>query len=124
MRKSIIDLAIDLAHKCTFHRQKHGCVIFKNKQIISTGYNQKRYCKILDPKYKNWIDSLHAEQKAIIFSNIDLKRSSILIVRINRKNMLAYSKPCNICLSLIKDVGISHIYYSNEYGQIQKLESP
>jgi len=121
IRKSLVELAIHLAEKSVCHKQRHGCVIFKNKYILSTGYNQKRYCKDLDSQYKNWIDSLHAEQKAIIFSQYSLKRSSLLVVRLNRNNKLVYSKPCSVCLNLIKKIGISKVFFSNQEGDIEEL---
>ncbi len=119
-KKHMITLATELAKKVEFN-VRHGCVIFKGNRVISTGYNQIRYCNKLDKKYRKWINSLHAEQKAIIFSNDDLRRCSILVVRLNNNNELKNSRPCSKCLGLIKDVGIRNIYYSNNDGQIEKL---
>ena len=82
-----------------------------------------RYCKKLDKRYRKWINSLHAEQKTILFTQKNLKRCSILVVRINKEDKLIYSKPCKLCWCLIIDSGISKIYYSDKDGEIKLLEA-
>jgi len=121
MTNNILKTAIKEAYKSN-HRQRHGCVIFKGSKIISVGFNEIRYCSRLDEKYKKWINSLHAEQKTILFSDCSLKRCSLLVVRINRKGNLRNSKPCRVCMGLIKDVGISKVYYSNDFEGVERLE--
>lgn len=120
MIDNIVKIAIKEAKKSN-HKHRHGCVVFKGSKIISTGFNEIRYCWKLDKKYKKWVNSLHAEQKTIIFSEASLKRCSILVVRINKNNEMLNSKPCRICMGMIKDVGISKIYYSDCDGNIQKI---
>jgi deoxycytidylate deaminase len=122
MNNHILKLAIKEAQKSEF-KHRHGCIIFKGSHIISTGYNKVRYCKKLDKRYRKWMNSLHAEQKTILFTREDLKRCSILIIRINRNNELCHSKPCKLCQSLISDVGINKIYYSDKSGKIQMMEA-
>ena len=118
-KDSILLKAIEEAKKSDFH-QRHGCVIFKGNKILSTGHNEIRYCRRL--KYKKWIDSLHAEQRAILFCRYDLKRCSLLVIRLDAYDNITYSKPCGICLELIKYVGITKIYYSNKNGKIEELK--
>ncbi len=119
---SMVKIAIREAQKSNFHH-RHGCVIFNGSRVINVGFNEIRYCSKLNRKYRRWINSLHAEQKTILFSQASLKRCSILIVRINKKNQLMNSKPCKMCQSLIADVGITKVYYSNNLNQIQLLEA-
>lgn len=121
MIDNIVKIAIKEAEKSNF-KHRHGCVIFKGSKIISSGYNELRHCWKLDNKYKKWKNSLHAEQKTIIFSETSLKRCSLLVVRINKNGQLVNSQPCRICMGLIKDVGISKIYYSDKDGNIQKID--
>ena len=116
----IIERAIKEAKKSTFS-PRHGAVIFKGEKILSIGYNQIRYCSLLPEKYTRWKCSLHAEQKAIIYNHNDLRRCSILVIRLNNQNKLMNSKPCPLCLGLITDVGITNIYYSTNGGSIIKL---
>ena len=120
MIDNIIKIAIKEAEKSNF-KHRHGCVIFNGSKILATGFNEIRHCWKLDKKYKRWVNSLHAEQKTIIFSNCNLKRCSILVVRINNNGKLLNSKPCRMCAGLIEDVGISKVYYSDNDGNIQSL---
>jgi len=116
----LIKIAIKEAEKSNF-KHRHGCVIFKGSKIIATGYNEIRHCQRLDRKYKRWVNSLHAEQKTIIFSDVSVKRCSLLVIRINNKGKLCNSKPCRLCMGLINDVGISKVYYSDSDGVVQEI---
>ena len=121
MNDSIVRVAIKEAKKSNF-KHKHGCVIFKGNRIIASGYNEIRHCSKLNKKYRKWINSLHAEQKTILFSQTPLKRCSLLVIRINNNYDLMASKPCKMCQSLISDVGITKVYFSNRNREIQMLE--
>lgn len=118
LKQNLINRAIIEASKSEF-KQRVGCIIFKGNRIISTGYNIKRYSWRLPSKYKKWLDSLHAEQKAIIYTEKVIKRASILVVRLSANDELVLSKPCQMCMGLILDSHIKNIYYSNNKGQIE-----
>ena len=122
MNTRIIKKAIQIAHKSDMHPFKVGAVIFKNNRIISFGYNSKRFCGKIHPKYRSQYDSLHAEQDAIL--NVKdwskLSSSSILVIRITRSGNISMAKPCDMCMSMIQHVGLKEIYYSNHDGEIIK----
>lgn len=92
-----------------------GCVIVKDHQIISRGYNTLAGCLEpenypldnrgngveyfdLDTKYPY---ILHSEAKAIINAKTDLEGCSIYVSLF----------PCNECAKLIIESGIKYIYY-------------
>lgn len=109
---SLIKIAIEEAHKSN-HKQKVGCVIFNKKILLSKGYNTtQKSVKKLHPKYQRFPNSVHAEVDAIIKARKCLKGSTILVIRINKKNQLRISKPCLNCLTYINHVGIKNIFYS------------
>lgn len=109
---TIIKLAIEEARKSDYNFQM-GCVIFKNKKIISRGRNYPlRGCKKIKQKYLRWPHSIHAEIDTIIKAKTDLKGTSIFIVRINKKGEFRLAKPCDCCMKYINHVKISHVYYS------------
>ncbi len=120
LKQNFINRAIIEASRSTF-KQRVGCVIFKGNRIISTGYNSKRHSWRLPDKYKKWLNSLHAEQKAIIYCDKDIRRSSILVVRLSAYDDLAMAKPCDMCMGLIIDSGIKNIYYSDYDGRIGEI---
>lgn len=102
-------------------------IVYKN-EIISVGYCrykthplQKKYQKHAEAIY------LHAELDAIVkalkkISIDDLKKSSMYIMRIKRKDtydkefIRALSKPCSGCQQAIKAFGIKNVYYTTEQG--------
>lgn len=120
IKEQLLNRAISEAKKSNF-KQRHGCVIFKGNRILSSGYNEIRYCNRIHSKYRKWLESgIHAEQKAILYGNYNYHRCSLLVVRLNHKNELVNSKPCPVCTKMIQDMGIKNVYYSDETGYIKK----
>jgi len=108
----LIKLAINETIKSD-HKQMIGAVIFDKKRILSKGYNTcQRSVKNLHPKFQGFPYSVHAEVDAIIKARTDLKGSSILVIRLNKKNQFQLSKPCKKCLEYLNYVGIKNIFYS------------
>lgn len=124
LNTGIIKKAIQTANKSDMMPFKVGAVIFKNNRIISYGYNAKRHCGKIHPKYRNYWDSLHAEQDAIL--NVKdwnkLSGASILVIRVTRQGNLSMAKPCDMCMSIINHVGLKEVYYSNHEGEILKMK--
>ena len=96
-----------------------GAVIFKGKRILSSGHNGLRSSRI-DNRYKNYINSLHAEQAALMQLDwTKLKDCSILIIKCSKvEKRLSNAFPCSMCQKFLEFVGIRDIYYSNEDGEI------
>lgn len=115
LNNNIIDLAVKEALKSQCHH-KIGAVIFKGSKIISSGHNYAlKSVKHLRPKFQKWPGSVHAEVDAIIRARTDLRRTSIVVVRVNNSNKFLLSKPCKWCMSYIEHVGLKNIYYSVPY---------
>lgn len=115
----IINRCLEECYKSTYHI-RIGAVIFNNKRIISSGHNGLRTSSNIPDKHKNYINSLHAEQAALL--NVDwnkVKGCSILVMKISKtKGSLSNAKPCPMCYKILKHVGIKKIYYTNEKGEI------
>jgi len=45
-----------------------------------------------------------------------------LVVRINKVGKLLNSIPCSLCRGLINDVGISNVYFSDNFGEIIEMK--
>ena len=107
-----IDMAIEQAKKAngTF---KHGCVIMSGKNVISKGHNHVR----------NQIGtlSIHAEMDCLWKMDSDqYSNKKAVIVRLsNAGTKLSNSRPCSICMGLLKQHGISTIAYSTASGTIK-----
>jgi dCMP deaminase len=108
-------------------KRRVGCVIVKDKRILSLGYNgtpvntlncYQGGCKRCMDQYKR-LDTvtakhldlcmcLHAEENAILFvSKIDLKDSTIYITLI----------PCISCVKKILQCQIKRVVYINNYSE-------
>jgi len=112
IRSSLIDHAIKVARNGD-HKQRVGCIIFDKKKILSHGHNTcQKSIRRLHPQFQRWEGSVHAEVDAIIKARCDLKGTSILVIRINRKEELRLAKPCQHCKKYIEYVGIKKVYYS------------
>lgn len=97
------------------HKTRHGSVLFKNGRIIQSGRNQ--YCGMHRLRHftTRRIWSLHAEMDVIAgLPKYVTKGATLVIVRVSRSGELANSKPCNICMSLIRRSDIKNIIYSHD----------
>ena len=96
-----LDIAASVSERSTCLRRHYGCVIVKNDEIISTGYNGaprgRKNCDDLGFCYREQMDiprgeryelcrSVHAEQNAIISaSRNELIDADLYMVGINAK---------------------------------------
>jgi deoxycytidylate deaminase len=112
IQSTFINVVIEEAKKSD-HKQKVGCIIFDKKKILSKGHNVcQRSIKKLHPKFQRYPFSVHAEVLAIINAKRDLRGTSLLVVRINKKNQFRLSKPCKDCMKYIEYVKIKNIFYT------------
>ena len=122
MHLGILKQALKECEKSDMHPFRVGAVIFHGKRIMAYGHNKKQFPGSIHPKYRNEYPSLHAEQDAILKIQDWSKLSgvSMLIVRTNANGNISMAKPCEMCMSMIKHVGIKTIYYTNYESEIQK----
>jgi len=119
--KYFMDIAFMVAERSTCDRKHVGCVITKDKQLVSSGYNgsiagtphcdeeghmmEKGHC----------VRVIHAEQNAMAQAakyGISLFGSVAYIT--------AY--PCWQCFKLLANSGIIEIYYSDDYRIDDKVK--
>ena len=97
---------------------KVGAVLFKGKRILSSGHNKNTYSKIY-PKYQDYLNSVHAEQDAVLGLNWkSIYGCNLIVLRINKSGKLSESRPCDKCYALLKHIGIKRVYYSVSSGEI------
>lgn len=89
--------------------------------IIYSGKNRSRGCNIekthpwLLRDYKRNRISIHAEMVALLKARFSTHGSFMCIMRLDKKGNIMPSKPCSICLGLIKEAGVSQILYYASY---------
>lgn len=127
LTSGMIKLAIEEAEsspvftKCKNIRERVGAVIFKQSRIISSGHNDLRQNNLNMHYRQPEENSIHAEESACINygSLCDLKGSSILVIRINKKSELRLARPCDNCMNILKTLKFKDIYYSTNNGTIE-----
>ena len=116
-----IRMAAKVAKQSTFKRHRLGAVVVKGHRILSTGYNEVRYSKLIGKH------TLHAEASAVIKllkggHQNDLVGSTMYVTRFTRGGAVGMAKPCVECHNLIQSVGINRVVYSNEEGGVSTLK--
>ena len=138
-----LDIAETVAERSTCLRKHYGCIIVKNDEIISTGYNgaprgratccELGYCyreKMEIPRGERYelCRSVHAEQNAIISAaRRDLIDATMYIVGINTQTnqIEPKSTSCMMCKRVVINSGIKEVIVrepNNEYT-IYKVEN-
>ena len=102
--------AADLARRSSMNH-RHGCIIVKDGEIISEGFNSTEV-------QLYHVNSIHAEIDCLSKLKKNpkmLQDCEMYVVRIGTEKMgnpLKYSKPCQDCTKVILKSGIKKIYYS------------
>jgi len=106
------------------HQYKIGAVIYKRNKIISSGHNYpSKSLRNLNPKFRKWKTSVHAEVDAIFNAKTALKHTNMFVLRINKSKDFRLAKPCKYCELYLNHIGIRKVYYSiNEYPFIDILK--
>ena len=120
--KKYFDVACSISKLSNFTREKLGAVVVsKNWDIIGVGYNDRKthpyqaaIAKRLGLDEKIF---LHAEFAALVAAKQrNLYGARVFVYREFRSGELAMSRPCPICMSYIKELGIKDIYYTTDEG--------
>lgn len=141
LRDVFMNLAFMLSFKSTCRRGKAGCVIVKDKRIISVGYNgvppnsteciERDACRQKDSLVKfqmniwepytekviesdGCFDSLHAETNAFGFcaqNGINTTGSVVYLTK----------SPCKSCAQLMVACGVRRIYFCDDYKNLDGL---
>ena len=123
--KAYFNAAKAVSKLSDFPRVKIGAVAVYKHRIISSSYNQLKTAPI-QKQYnacrftEETPHSLHAEisclKPLIDRYDIDFRHVALYVYREGKNNELFLSRPCPSCMELIKELGIRHIYYTNNGG--------
>ena len=111
----IQDMAKTLAN-LSDHHMRVGAVIVKGRRVIAGGHNKNKTHTIIRNKIDKYslVDKLHAEMTAILKARTDLDGAKIYVLRICPDNVVGtgLSRPCSLCMRLIRAAGIKEIVYT------------
>lgn len=110
------DLALK-ENKHQYKRCRHACVLTYNDVIISSGVNSKLFNDFTKPY--NELKALHAEPVAIMRA---MKHHAKIIHKCDlwvcrNNNVSKTSKPCPMCMRIIRQFGIRKIHYTENNGE-------
>ena len=121
--KYYLNIALEVSKRSTCFRKHYGAVLVNNNEILSTGYNNpprgEPHCTIctkqthgkdLNAYYS--CPSVHAEMNCLISaSRNEMLGSTLYLAGFNAQTgeELNNVQPCEVCLKLIKNAGISRI---------------
>jgi len=115
-------LAKRMAQQSNEDRTCHGAVLVKGGNILNSAHNKWSYSSF-GKRFRHrdrGISTLHAELAAVL--NLDrsvTQGSDIYVVRVNRKGDFKMSKPCPMCETALKHVGVKRVYYTTNEGILE-----
>lgn len=135
-KKRLKDLAFSLIDTDSKKRCHHFSFIIHKGRIVSIGQNNRKThpINLKNRKYslktgKDFSDEKHtcSEFNAILklkkLTNINSKKCSIVNIRIDRNNNIAFAKPCMSCDSLLRYFEFKNIYWSDADGNLITKEN-
>jgi len=113
--KVYLNIAVEISQLSYCKRSKVGALIIKDRNIISYGYNgtPTGFCNDCEENGITKPEVLHAESNAILKAG----------VQANGAHLFQTLSPCFNCCKLIKQSGISHVYFLEKYRDLSGLET-
>ena len=127
MKQRVIEKAIKIAKSlCPTNKENknsHIAFLIKLNIIDKIGINKRRtHPKTSRHPYHEGYVGIHAELDCILkIDKEDLSKYNMLVIRIDRNGKLNMSKPCPGCQSLLKQLNIKNIWYSDANEKIIKM---
>lgn len=107
------------------HTKTVSFLVYRGK-VVNFGINsdktspmQNKYRLRTELKYiENFIDKEHSEVNCLrkTDESICFEKCELVIISKKRDGDFRLARPCDVCMSAIKDFGISKIYYTNKNG--------
>lgn len=126
--------ARSVAELSDYHKNHIGCIAVLGNKILSVGFSskkdhplQKHYNQYRKFENTNHIvHKLHAEIHCLsTIRNMDINWSKVdlYIYRIRKDIGMGLSRPCPACMAMIRDLGITNIFYTGNGSYIyEKLQ--
>ena len=128
--KKFFEVARCVSQLSDFSRTKVGCIVVDGKRILSSGYNSNKtnptqqrynYYRNIDVRFPA---KVHAEVSALNSligkKEIDFSRLKVFVYRELKDGTPACARPCASCIRLIRDLGISKIFYTTRDGFVEE----
>ena len=135
-----LNIAQEVAGRCTCLRRHYGAIIVKDDEVISTGYvgapRKRKNCtdigacireekQIARGERYELCRSVHAEANAILSpSRRDMLGSALYLVGIDKKtgNYVENASSCAMCKRLIINAGIATVYIRDNEKEYRVID--
>mgnify|MGYP001561094154 CR=1 FL=1 len=114
-RSRYIDRAVKAALTSTYGRFRHGAVLVSGGRVINSGYNKPNFCSFAERfREAPGPATFHAEIDCIYnVSKEHLTGAAVYVVRLDTSDKLRMSRPCDMCLNVLRFCGVTKVYYSD-----------
>jgi deoxycytidylate deaminase len=131
--KRLLEMAWKFARNHEFNPDmgfRHCAIVAQGSKVLGVGYNRHGWSSKQNGRYSarkmnENCCTVHAEVDALlkVSNRDDIRGSTVYVVRINKKNELAMSKPCEMCSQILKEHGVKRAFFSisedeNAYGVV------
>ena len=114
--------AKNVASNSSYGKIRHGALLVKGGSIINACCNKDSYSsfgKRFRSPHRGHA-TVHAELGCVLGIPRNVTSGAdIYVCRINRNGQFRNSKPCAMCHSVLKHVGIKRVYYTTSHNTIE-----
>ena len=121
--RRLVDIARALRDKPTSSFLHFSFLLDKSK-ILSCGWNNVTCSGVrINKRYYYYpLGGEHSEASALKKYRGDYGGVKMVNIRLNNQGELRYSRPCNLCYTILKNCGIRRLYYStNTHFEFERL---
>jgi tRNA(Arg) A34 adenosine deaminase TadA len=108
----------------TPHRCKHFSFACKKNEVYAVGWNQPFKTHPLAKKFGYKFNCIHSELHAILKLNVkpsELRKYTLVNVRLDKQGEVKMSKPCKVCQKLLGVFQFAEVYYSTNLGTFEVM---
>ena len=115
--KRHLELARRVAHQSIFDGPRHGAVLARGSSVINVSENKNNFCSFGRRFRKCDIQPGHSTVHAELGSILGVGRNKtegadVYVARIGKKGDFKMSKPCPMCESALRHVGVKRVIYT------------
>ena len=111
-----MELARRVAGQSTFEGPHHGAVLVRGSSVINVSTNKNNFCSFGD-RFRKCFQPGHSTVHAELGSILGIERTKttgaeVYVARIGKKGDFKMSKPCPMCESALRHVGIKRVIFT------------
>ena len=113
--KRVIELSAKVAQQSDSPDYRHGAVLVRGSNALNTSFNKNTFCsfgqRFRHPEHGD--PTLHAELGVILgMDRKSTEGATVYVARVGKNGDYRLSKPCSMCYTAMKHVGIKRVVYT------------